>query len=182
MKPARVILAVVAAVSLLAVLVGSLLADAPRRPRPAGWRAPWDALPLLKEGEWAVDPVKRGLVQGEFFLATDELGQCVRRHGGAEGEVLELELLVEAEHGGTHFEYVDAAPRTDLPAGLVSCVTRALEAVEPLPTPGLPDGTLWRLQLNFLVPPLADIPPVPWWKRFLPEGWRSGRSSGTHVG
>ena len=174
----RVIIAVVVAVVVFAI-AASLLIDGPRRPRPEGWKAPWASLPLIKEGEWAVDPLKRGVVQGEFFHATDGLSHCVRKHGGAEGAVVKLELLVETEHGVSHFEYVDAEPRADLPEWLVSCITRTLEEAIPLPTPGLPEGTRWRLELSFLVPPLEELPQVPWWKRWLP---RPGPSGGNHVG
>ncbi len=180
MKRAALIVLVVA-IALVAALAVSLL-DPPRRARPDGWRSAWDSLPLIKEGAWAVDTLQRGVVQGEFFLATDELAQCVRKHRGGEGATVMLELLVETEHGQTHFEFVDAEARSELPAGLVSCVTRALENAAPLPTPALPEGTRWRLEVSFLVPPVADLPRVPWWERFIPERWRSGRSSGAHVG
>ena len=180
MKRAPLILLVVV-IALVALLAFSLL-EPPRRARPEGWRSAWDSLPLIKEGEWAVDTLQRGVVQGEFFLATDELAACVRKNRGGEGATVKLELLVETEHGQTHFEFVDAEPRSDLPSGLVSCVTRALENAAPLPTPALPEGTRWRLELSFLVPPVTDLPKGPWWERFIPERWRSGRSSGTHVG
>lgn len=177
-RPQLIALAVVIAV--VGALIASIVMDPPRRPRPEGWRTEWDALPLLEEGDWAMDSLKRGVVQAEFFSSTDELAHCVRKHGG-EGATVMLELLVETEHGGTHFEYVEAEPRTDLPDGLVSCVTRALESAAPLPTPGLPDGTKWRLEVGFLVPPLAELPKVPWWQRFIPERWRPGRPA-PHVG
>ncbi len=180
MKRSRYILLAVA-IALVAALVISLL-DPPRRPRPDGYRSAWDSLPLIKEGEWAVDTLQRGVVQGEFFLATDELAQCVRSHRGGEGATVRLELLIETERGQTHLEFVDAEARPELPSGLVSCVTRALENAAPLPTPALPEGTRWRLELSFLVPPVTDLPGVPWWERFIPERWRSGRPSGTHVG
>lgn len=181
MKRAKVIL-LVAAAAAIAALAASLLLPAPRRPRPEGWRQPWAGLPLLQEGEWAVDRVKRGVVQGEFFSATDELAHCVQQDPSAEGEVLELELLVETERGYTHFEFVDSPPRDDLPDGLVSCVTGTLEAAAPLPTPGIPEGTRWRLAVKFLVPPLKELPRVPWWKRWLPERWRSRGDAEPHIG
>lgn len=180
MKRALLIVLVVV-IALVAALVISLLGP-PRRARPDGFRSAWDNLPLVKEGEWAVDSLQRGVVQGEFFLATDELAQCVRQHRGGEGATVKLELLVETERGQTHLEFVDAEPRPDLPGGLVSCVTRALENAAPLPTPALPEGTRWRLELSFLVPAVTDLPRVPWWDRFIPERWRPGRASGTHVG
>ena len=60
--------------------------------------------------------------------------------------------------------------------------TRTLEGAPPLPTPNLPEGPRWRLEVSFLVPALADLPKVPWWRRFIPDGWRSGPSSGSHIG
>ena len=127
-----------------------------------------------------LDPIRRGVVQGQFFVSTDELAHCVQKFGGS-GANVKLELLVETEHGVTHLEYVDAEPRSDLPAGLMPCVTRALEGAEPMPTPGLPEGLKWRLEHEFLVPPLTDLPKVKWWQRFMPERWRGPPSTG-HVG
>lgn len=184
MKKRGLIVGLVVAVALVGVLVTSLM-DAPRRPRPEGYRREWDALPLLAEGEWALDAVKRGVVQAEFFVSTDELAHCVQKYGGS-GATVKLELLVETEHGVTHLEYVDVAsgdpePRTVLPEGLMPCVTRALEGADPVPTPALPEGLKWRLELNFLVPPLEDLPKPKWWQRFIPERWRGPPSTG-HVG
>jgi hypothetical protein len=173
------LIGLVVAIALVVVLVMSLL-DAPRRPRPEGYRSEWDKLPLLQEGDWSIDSVKRGVVQAQFFLSTEGLTHCVQRYGGS-GANVKLELLVETEHGVTHLEFVEAEPRTDLPEGLVSCVTRALEAADPIPTPALAEGTKWRLELNFLVPPLADLPRVKWWDRFIPERWRTKRPV-NHVG
>ena len=182
MKRSVRVLLVLVAFSVVTGLAVSILGEAPRRPRPPGYRAEWDGLPLKLEGEWALDATRRGVVQGEFFLATDELAPCVQRHGGS-GATLKLELLVETEQGGTHFEYVEAqaVPGPPVPEGLASCVTRVLEGTAPLPTPGLPESTRWRLEVNFLVPPSSDLPRVPWWKRFIPERWR-GSPSGNHIG
>lgn len=179
MKKRGVIAGLVVAVALIGVIVTSLM-DAPRRPRPEGYRKEWDVLPLQKEGDWAIDALKRGVVQGEFFVSTDELSHCVQKFGGS-GANVKLELLVETEHGVTHLEYVDSEPRTDLPEGLMPCVTRALEGADPIPTPALPEGLKWRLELNFLVPPISDLPKVKWWQRFMPERWRGPPSTG-HVG
>lgn len=179
MKHRGLIAGLVVVVALAGVLVTSLM-DAPRRPRPEGYRKEWDALPLLQEGEWSLDAVKRGVVQGQFFVSTDELAHCVRKFGGS-GASVKLELLVETEHGVTHLEYVETEPRSDLPEGLMPCVTRALEGADPIPTPALPEGLKWRLELNFLVPPLAELPKVKWWQQLLPERWRGSRSTG-HVG
>ena len=174
MKRARVI-SLIAAIVVIIALAVSLLGDAPRRPRPEGFRASWDKLALLQEGEWAVDQFLRGVVQAEFFVSTDDLSRCVQKYGGS-GASVKLELLLEAEHGATHVEFVDAEPRTELPEGLVSCVTRSLEAADPLPTPAVAEGSKWRLEYSFLVPPIADLPRLKWWERFIPERWRAGRA------
>ncbi len=191
MKRSVKVMLVLMAFAVLISLMVWITGDVPRRPRPPGFRAEWEGLALSPEGEWALDATKRGVVQGEFFLATDALAACVQEHGG-EGANVKLELLVETEQGGTHFEYVDAAvhPDTD-PVHpersrgtelLLSCVTRVLEGAAPVPTPGLPESTRWRLEVNFLVPPLSELPKVPWWRRFIPARWRSGNASGNHIG
>lgn len=167
-----------AAAAIVVALAAELFLIERRHPRPEGWRAPWDGLPLLKEGEWSTDALKRGVVQGEFFSSTDELAHCVKKFDGAEGQVLVLELFVETERGQTHLEYVDAAENSAVPRGLSSCVTGALEHAVPLPTPAVPEGTRWRLQVNFLVPPASEVHEDPWWKRLL--HWE--RRSDDHVG
>ena len=167
--------------ALVVVLIGglavSLLSDEPSRPRPAGWRDEWAGLPLEHERDWSLDPLKRGVVQALFFSSTDALTKCLQKHGGPEGAVVKLELLVETEQGHTHFEYVEPEPRAELPAGLVSCVTRALEQAQPLPTPRFPDKTRWRLEVPFLLPPPSALPRAPWWRRFIPE-----RRKEDHIG
>ena len=178
MKRATLVVGLGVLIAVVVMLLASFGVEPPARPRPEGWRDEWAGLPLLKEGEWSLDSLKRGVVQGEFFLSTDGLTSCLQRHGEVEGAVLKLELLVETERGGTHLEYVEAEPRTDLPEGLVSCLTHTLEQAQPLPTPGLAEATRWRLEVNFLVPPVAELP-LPWWKRLLP---RSRTFSGNHVG
>ena len=177
-KRARLVLASVGAAVLVAGLVLSLVLEPPRRPRPPGWKDAWAALPLEREGEWALDPLKRGVVQASFFSATDRLTGCLQKHPVPAGSTVKLELLVETEAGGTHLEYVDAAPRPDLPEGLVSCLTRTLEQGLPVPTPRVPEGTRWRLELAFFLPPAADLPRAPWWRRFAPDAWHGGNDVG----
>jgi len=121
-------------------------------------------------------------VQASFFSATDSLTHCLQKYAAPGGAVLKLELMVETEHGGTHLEYVEASPRADLPEGLVSCLTRVLEQSPPVLTPGIPEGTLWHLELAFLVPQPADLPPAPWWRRFVPDAWHTGHLPGNDVG
>lgn len=178
----RGILSLLAAAALAVALFAMIFLYQPSRPRPEGWQQPWAALPLEHEGDWAIQPLKRGVVQACFFSATDTLTRCLQQYGAPEGAVVKLELLLETEHGGTHPEYVVAAPRSDLPGGLVSCLTGALEAVTPVRTPQLPEGTLWRLEVPFLVPPLADLPVAPWWRRWVPAQWRPPGSRGNQVG
>lgn len=179
MKRARLGIGLLLLVAVVAALLASFVVEPPARPRPAGFRDEWAGLPLLKEGDWSLDSLKRGVVQGEFFLSTDGLAGCLQKHGNVEGAVLKLELLVETERGGTHLAYVETQPRADLPDGLVSCITHTLEQVQPLPTPGLGEDTRWRLEVNFLLPPSGELPKPPWWKRLLP---RSRAFSGNHVG
>lgn len=164
-----------AAALVFALAAELFLMSAPRRPRPEGFRAPWDGLPLLKEGEWSTDALKRGVVQGEFFSSTDELAHCVKKYDGAQGQVLVLELLVETERGGTHFEYVEAEPHPVISQALSGCVTRVLEQAVSLPTPALAEGTRWRLQVHFLVPPTSEVVEDPWWKKLLPGRWRGSK-------
>jgi hypothetical protein len=171
------IVALLGVVLLIAGLALSLLNDQPGRPRPVGWRDEWAGLPLEHERDWSMDPLKRGVVQALFFGSTDQLTGCFQKFGGETESVVKLELLVETEQGHTHFEYVEPEPREDLPAGLVSCITRVLEHAQPLPTPRTPENTRWRLEVPFLLPPLADVPKPPWWRRFIPE-----RRSEDHIG
>src|SRR4051812_37416023 len=100
MNKRALIAGLVVAIALTGVLITSLM-EAPRRPRPEGWRSEWAALPLLTEGEWAMNPLQRGVVQGEFFSSSDELAHCVQKYGGS-GTRVKLELLVETERGATH--------------------------------------------------------------------------------
>lgn len=178
MSRPRLVLLVLGATAMVAGVGLSLLLDAPRRPRPAGWKDPWAALTLEREGEWAADPLERGVVQASFFSATDRLTHCLQQFGGPAGSMVKLELFVETEAGATHLEYVDAEPRPDLPEGLVWCLTRTLEQGLPVPTPRLPEGTRWRLEVAFLLPPAGDLPRAPWWRRFAPNTWHPGNDIG----
>jgi hypothetical protein len=179
---ARRVVLVLAASLLVAALGLAILLQAPARSRPPGWKDPWARLPLEPEGSWTADPLKRGVVQASFFSATDSLTACLQKYPAPGGVVIKLELLVETEHGGTHLEYVESSSRPDLPEGLVSCVTRVLEQGAPVLTPGVAEGTRWRLELAFLLPQPADLPPAPWWRRFLPDAWHSRHLPGNDVG
>ena len=182
MTGARRVLLGLAAAVMVAGLGLSILLRAPARPRPAGWKEPWAALPLKREGQWTADPLKRGVVQAAFFSATDSLTLCLQKYDGAGGEVVKLELLVETGQRGTHLEFVEAQPRPDLPEGLVSCVTRVLEQATAVRTPQLAEGTRWRLELAFLLPQPGDLPPAPWWRPFLPDALHTGPPPGNDVG
>ncbi len=166
-----------------AVLVFGATHYDPRRPRPEGWEAPWRALPLEPETSWAPDALKRGVVQRLFAQATDELTECSQEYFRAKvADVVPLELLLEAGAEGVRLAYVVTPPRADLPAGLLPCLERAIEKSKPVAGPGLAPGTRWRLGLSFLLNPVSDLPSPPWWERFVPASWRSGGSSGIHVG
>lgn len=177
----KLIFSLVAAV-IIAGLALQVLSGEPRRARPPDFRAQWEGLALTAERDWSLDPFLRGVVQGEFFSATDQLARCVKEYDGAEGEVLVLELLVETERGGTHFEFVDAQPHPVIAQDLSDCVTRVLEQAQPLPTPALPEGKRWRLQVHFLVPPTEQVVEDPWWKKLLPGRWRPRTGSKADVG
>lgn len=165
----------------IAVTLG-LFAQPRSRPRPEGWKREWEALPLEKESEWAVVNAKRGAVQAVFMEATGRLSHCVQKYQPKEGQVLVLELMTETVAEGTHFEWVEAEAKEALPRGFAACLTAALEGGVLVPTPNVPAGTKWRLQLSFLVPPLSDLPQLPWWRRFLPDTWRPAAAPGAHVG
>jgi hypothetical protein len=173
---------IAAGVALIVLAVGVVIAlglFAPRsRPRPEGWKKEWEALPLEKEGEWAVIHAKRGAVQGLFMEATERLSHCVRKYEPKPGEALVLELMTETVAEGTHFEWVEADPKD----AFSTCLGNALEGGALFPTPNVPPGTRWRLQFHFLVPAVEDLPQVPWWRRLLPDGWRPRPEAGTHVG
>lgn len=155
----------------------------PRRPRPEGWRTPWDALPLETESSWAPDVARRTLVQALFFEATPALTECTEEYfRGTEAVTVQLELLLEAVPEGVRLTYVVPEVRGDLPAGLMSCVERALEKGKPLPVKGAKPGLRWRLGLSFVVNPVSELEPAPWWQRFVPDSWRSGGGSVIHVG
>jgi len=173
---------IAAGIALLVVAAGVTVAlgvfEPRERPRPEGWKKEWEGLPLEKESEWAIVNAKRGAVQAIFMEATDRLGHCVQKYQPKEGEVIVLELMTETESEGTHFEWVDASTKDAFSA----CLSAALEGGALVPTPGVPAGTAWRLEFHFLVPPLADIPKTPWWRKFLPDGWRPRPAPGAHVG
>lgn len=177
----KLIFGLVAAVLIVGLAV-QVLSGEPRRPRPPGFRAAWEGLALTAERDWSLDTFLRGVVQGEFFSASNQLAGCVKDFDGAGGEVLVLELLVETERGGTHFEFVAAQPHPVISQDLSDCVTRVLEQAQPLPTPALPDGKRWRLQVHFLVPPSEQAVEDPWWKKLLPGRWRPRAGSKTDVG
>jgi hypothetical protein len=155
----------------------------PRRPRPAGWRAPWDTLTLEPESVWAPDVARRTLVQALFFEATPALTECTEEYfRGVEAVTVQLELLFEAVPEGVRLTYVVPEVRGDLPAGLMPCVERALEKGKALPLKGAKAGDRWRLGLAFVINPVSELAPAPWWQRFVPDSWRSGGGSIIHVG
>lgn len=154
----------------------------PVKSRPEGWRREWEQLPLDAESAWSLDAVKRGAVQQGFLAATAELSRCVRVYRPPEGQHLRLELYTETVAEGTELEWVDVEPNPAVPTSFVRCLVSALEGGGVSPTPRVPAGTRWRIEYHFLVPPLTDLPEVPWWQRLFPGGWKAPRPSGNHVG
>lgn len=174
------LLAVVVLMS--AVLAFVISAWDPPRPRPDGWRAPWDSLPLEDESAWAPQRARRFLVQELFAGAVDELTECSQEYyREPESKTVQLELLIEVAADGARLAFVVPEPRGELAPGLMPCVVRALEKTKPVPTE-FPAGTRWRLGLAFVLNPPAELKPAPWWQRFIPEAWRSGGGSAIHVG
>lgn len=155
----------------------------PRRERPMGWNTPWASIPLEPEASWAVDPLKRGVMQRAFMDASAHLTECSQEFSRTkEGGVAQLEVLLETTAAGTRVMFVEPTPKPELPPTLLTCIERALERTAPVATPGLPAGTKWRLSLTFLLPPLDELVTPPWWEALVPESFRSGGSSAIHVG
>lgn len=178
--------ALVIVAALLVLGVGVVLAlglGAPQvKPRPEGWRREWEGVALDPESTWSLDAVKRGAVQQCFLAVTPELSRCVQVYRPPEGQHVRLELYTESIAEGTELEWVDAEPNAAVSPDFVRCLVSALESGEVSPTPRVPAGTRWRLEYQFLVPPLSDLPVVPWWQRLVPGGWAPPRPSGNHVG
>ncbi|MFZ5441903.1 MAG: hypothetical protein ACOZQL_18000 [Myxococcota bacterium] len=169
----------------LALAVVSFVGSAwdPPRARGPGWRAPWDALPLETEERWAPDRQRRFLVQALFAGAVDELTECTEEYfHERDSKLVQLELLIEVGKGGAQLTWVVPESRPELEAGLLPCLTRALEKTKPVPAPGVAVGTRWRLGLSFVLNPVDALVSPPWWQRFVPDDWRSGGGSAIHVG
>lgn len=178
-------LAIAGAVLVLAVgvVVASGLLEPKPKARPEGWASEWSAAPLELESEWAMNPVKRGALQQVFLAATGPLSRCVQTHRPTEGARVRLELFTESVAEGTEFEWVDADEKAAVSPAFRGCLVAALELTEEQPTPQVPPGTRWRLEYFFLVPPLTDLPQLPWWERYLPGLWHApGPRQSSHAG
>ncbi|PZR14508.1 MAG: hypothetical protein DI536_10660 [Archangium gephyra] len=175
--------AVIVLFMLLALAVGlALLWQRPRRPRPEGFDAPWAALPELMERDWSTDASKRDAVQALFIEASEQLQHCNQEHWREEeGSVVKLSLLLERQPDGMQLMFVKSAPRAELPPLLLSCFEQALEKTRPVPSTE-PVGARWRLLVHVLIHPASELPPEPWWHRFVPQSWRSGGDSAIHIG
>lgn len=157
----------------LGIVIALGLFEPKPKARPADWAKAWSAAPLELESDWSMNPSKRGALQQVFMAATGPLSRCVQTHRPPEGQQVRLELFTETVAEGTEFEWVDAEETASVPAAFRQCVVAALEGTEEQPTPKIPPGTRWRLEYHFLVPPLTDLPPVPWWERYLPGLWHA---------
>jgi hypothetical protein len=171
----------------LAAAFGVFLAQhyEPRRERPDGWRARWDALPLDTESVWSLQKTRREVVLQYFVEATDELAHCNAEYfRGTESTATQLELLITVDGGTATLVYAVGEQKPELPPGLVACVERALERSKPVKHPGLAgtNDTRWRMGLSFLFHPPLELPPTHWWDRFVPDAWKSGGNSSIHVG
>ncbi|MGV3620741.1 MAG: hypothetical protein ACO1OB_07985 [Archangium sp.] len=175
--------AVVLLFVLLAVGVAlALLWQRPRRPRPEGFDAPWAQLPELLERDWSTDAPKRDAVQAIFIEASEQMLHCNQEHWReTHGQVVKLTLLMEQRADGMQLRFVKSPQRDDLPALLLPCFEQALEKTKPVPSPERP-GARWKLLVHVLIHPAADLPPEPWWHRFVPRSWRSGGDSAIHIG
>lgn len=182
MKRSAVVIVAALLVSAGGVVLALGLGGPSVKPRPEGWRRDWEQLPLDAESSWSLDAVKRGAVQQGFLTATPALSRCVQVYHPPEGQHLRLELYMETGAEGTELEWVDAAPNPAVPPNFVRCLVSALEGAGVGPTPRVPAGTRWRIEYHFLVPPLTDLPALPWWQRLFPGGWKSPRPSGNRAG
>lgn len=157
----------------------------PRRPRPDGWRAKWDTLPLDTEAVWSLQKARREVVQQIFFQATDDLTHCNQEYfRGTESMPAQLELLIAVNNGAAQLLYVVGESRPEFPPGMIACVERALEKTQPVMHPGLAgtNDTRWRMGLTFLFHPPVEVPPTHWWDALIPDAWKSGGNSSIHVG
>ncbi|MBL8914885.1 MAG: hypothetical protein JNM17_29540 [Archangium sp.] len=179
------VLAIVVLLAIVGVSVFVAQHYEPRRERPEGWRAKWDALPLDDESVWSLQKTRRDVVLQFFVRATDELTHCNQEYfRGTESTATKLELLIEVNGGAAKLMYAVGESKPEFPPGMVACVERALEKVQPVTHPGLAgtNDTRWRMGLNFLFHPPLELPPARWWDRFVPDSWKSGGNSSIHVG
>lgn len=147
----------------------------PPRPRPPGFDAPWDGLPRAVERDWGPDPQKRLMVQKLFSDATEELERCnLAFDPGPEGGVLVVDLLFEQRAGGMQLVFARAEEDAAVDPRLATCISRELEEAGPVPTTEVATGTRWRLTTHVVLHPASELPPPPWWHRFVPASWRTG--------
>lgn len=160
----------------------ALVWQRPRRARPEGFDAPWAAMPELVERDWSTDAPKRDAVQAIFIEASEQLQHCNQEHWrSTDGDVVKLDLLLEQQPDGMQLRFVRSPQRPDFPPFLLTCFERALENTRPVPSPE-PVGTHWKLSVHMLVHAVGELPPEPWWHRFVPQSWRSGGDSAIHIG
>lgn len=174
---------VISLVVLFVAIALALVVQRPRRPRPTGFDAPWASFPETIERDWSTDALKRGVIQEIFAAASEDLQHCNMEHYRLpEGDVVKVDLLFEQEADGMQLMFARMPDRPTLSPLLLPCFEQALERSKPVPNTGLAVGTRWRLGVHVLVHPVTELPPEPWWHRFVPQSWRSGGDSVIHVG
>lgn len=175
-RAAALVVLVIAAVVVLSVL------QRPRRARPDGYDAPWAALPVDDERAWAGDATRREVVTSLFVEAREAMQHCNEElYRAQESGAVTIELLLVQERDGMRLQFARAEALPQYPQ-LGPCLERALEATGPAPNPGVAVGTVWRLSAKVLLHPEHELPPIPWWHRFVPPSWRSGGDSAIHIG
>ena len=175
-RAAALVVLVIAAVVVLSVL------QRPRRARPDGYDAPWAALPVDDERAWAGDATRREVVTSLFVEAREAMQHCNEElYRAQESGAVTIELLLAQEASGMRLVFARAEVLPQFPK-LGRCLEQALEATDAAPNPGTPEGTRWRLSAKVLLHPESELPPIPWWHRFVPPSWRSGGDSAIHIG
>ena len=176
----RLSLAAVVVITIV-VLVLSVL-QRPRRARPEGYDSLWVALPISDESDWALDAQRREAVMAIFLEARESLQHCNEElYRAPESGAVTIELLLQQQPEGMQLLYARAEELPKFP-NLGRCLELALESTHPAPSPGISAGTRWRLSAKILLHPEDELPPIPWWHRFVPPSWRSGGDSAIHIG
>ncbi len=175
-------LSIAVAVVLAVTVLGFSVMQRPRRPRPEGYDSLWAALPVSDESNWAPDAQRREVVMAIFLEARESLQHCNEElYRAPTSGAVTIELLLQRQPEGMQLVYARAEDLPRFPR-LGRCLEQALEATQPASAPGIPAGTRWRLSAKIFLHPEDELPPIPWWHRFVPPSWRSGGDSAIHIG